>query len=205
MDHDNVVEDLLNQYAYQKERLMEQAGCPGVLRLDRLRVTARPRMEKLAHLIHNWDVTPELIMAAAFALAKKEKHPDGPMPNVLCSEKYLTRALSEFLQVPFAAVAQKRSLRVFLERKDFDFEQCCKELDAAGVTDLVTATVYPLEYRCLLAAMRLQKTALHFLTPEVLERMRNDRRVSMWLEHRGVKYVTLANSFNKNKNKQHEK
>lgn len=199
MTDESLIQELLDHYVYQKEQLVEAAG--GKVSLNRGRITSlmRPRIERMAELVHDWDVKPSVLMTAVFAWAKRNKHPDGPMPNMLFSVKYLTSALSNYLQVPYEVVMEKRSISAFLGRMDYEFDRFRDELDKAGVTDLVTATSYPVETRYLMAVMRLDSNAMFFMAQELLERMTQDQRVSFWLEHRGVKYEAVASHFNKRK------
>jgi hypothetical protein len=199
MNNEALVNDLLTQYVYQKEKLVEEAGGKGQLNRDRLKSLMRPRIERMAEVVQDWDVKPEVVMTAVFAWAKRNKHPDGPMPNMLFSVKYLTSAISNYLQVPYEVVMEKRSLSAFLERMDYEFERFRRELDGAGVTDLVTATSYPVDVRYLMAIMHLDWDSAFFMAQELLEVMTRDKRVSLWLAHRGVHYEAVASHFNKRK------
>jgi hypothetical protein len=194
---EHLIDSLVANYIHQKELLLEAAGVAGVLNRERLSDLMRPRIERMAELVQDWNVSPEVLMAACFEQARKNRHPDGPMPNMLFSEKYLTRSLSEFLQVPYEAVVQRKSMDAYLKRCDWDYEQTKKTLDTAGVTDLVTASTFPVEYRYLMAITRFDMESACYLAPELLQQMAADRRTSAWLEHRGVKYERVAAQFNK--------
>lgn len=196
-----LVEELLNNFLYQKRKLLEEAGHRGKMCLDRAAELARPRMEAMAEVIRDWFVEPDIVMEAVFAWAKHNKHPDGPMPNMFKSVKYITSALGYYLQVPYEVVVDKRSQKLFLERRDFEFTQMRIELEQAGVTDLVSATSYPVEVRYLLAVNKFQMMAAFYMAPELLKIMESDRRVVKWLAHRGVKYERVAAHFNKQKSK----
>lgn len=198
---ENLTQDLLNNYVYQKSLLLEEAGVQGALNEERLHILMRPRIEKMAAVIEDWDVRPDIIMAAVFGWAKRNRHPDGPMPNMLASPKYLMKALGDYLQVPFEAVSERRCMSVFMERKDFLYDQSKRELEKAGVTDLVTATTYPVEFRCLMALSKLDWEAVGYLAEETLIAISADRRVAMWLARKGVTYERLAKIFNNWKKK----
>jgi hypothetical protein len=199
MPDESLTDCLLIQYVYQKELLIKAAGGEGKLNRDRLKSLMRPRIERMAEVVRDWDVKPEVIMTAVFAWAKYNKHPDGPMPNMLFSVKYLTTALSNYLQVPYEVVMERRSMSAFLDRMDYEFTRFRDELEKAGVTDLVTATSYPVETRYLMAVMNLDWDSVFFLSQELLETMSRDARVCMWLSHRGVHYEVVASKFNKRK------
>jgi hypothetical protein len=154
----------------------------------------------MASVVHDWDVTPDILMEAIFDWAKFNKHPDGPMPNMLFSSKYLTKALSNYLQVPYEVVVDKRSAKLFLERRDFEFTRMRQELERAGVTDVTTATSYPVEVRYLIAVHRMDMESMFYMAQELLAMMSADRRVTKWLAHRGVLYERVAAQFNKRKN-----
>ena len=199
MTDQDLVKDLLNNYIYQKEKLLEAAGHRGKLDAGRLAELVRPRIEKMAAAIHDWTVDPDIVMEAVFDWAKYNKHPDGPMPNMLFSVKYITKALSHYLQVPYEVVMEKRSKQLFLERRDFEFTRMKQELERAGVTDLVTATSCPVDVRYLMALHKNDMTSAFYMAPEVLAMMKDDRRVRRWLEHRGAKYDRVAAQFNRMK------
>ncbi len=195
--NEQLVDDLLANYVHQKELLLEDAKCAGMLNKERLMTLMRPRIEQMAAVVHDWDIRPDMLMAAVFGWAKKNRHPDGPMPNMLLSVKYLTKALGDYLQVPYEAVVGKRSMKIFLERKDYEFRVAEAELKFVGITDLVTATSYPVEYRCLMALRKLDWDSVALMAPEVLEAASKDRRIRLWLDHRGVTYEKLAAIFNR--------
>lgn len=199
MAEESLIQTLVDNYVYQKEELIKEAGGKGRLDRDRLSSMIRPRMEKMAEVVKDWDVRPDILMTAAFAWARKNRHPDGPMPNMLCSVKYLTNALSNYLQVPYEVVMEKRSMDLFLERMDFEFERFRNELEKAGVTDMVSATSYPVEARYLISVHDLDWEAMFYMAQELLERMAGDKRVEMWLNHRGIEYRSVAAHFNKRK------
>lgn len=190
---------LLENYVYQKELLLEEAGVPGRLDRDRLMTLARPRMEQLAEIVENWDVPPDVLMAAVFALAKRNRHPDGPMPNMLTSVKYLSKALSSHLQMPFEAVQAAKSMAEWFKREDYHYEVFKKEMGEVGVTDMTTAGSYPVEWRYAAALEQMDWSALFYMAPEVLERMAADKRTHAWMNHQGIKYEAIAAFFNRNK------
>ena len=196
---DELVDALVGNYVYQKVELLKKAGMQGNVNTERLASMARPRIEKMADLVRDWAVRPDVLMEAVFAWAKYNKHPDGPMPNLLFSAKYLTKALSHYLQVPYEVVVEKKSVKLFLERMDFEFTRFTAELDKAGVTELATATSYPIEMRYLLAITRFRVDDAFYISQELLEKMQEDRRITMWLEHPGVTYAAVSKLFNKRK------
>ena len=199
---DTLTQRLLETYVYQKVRLLEEAGHEGRLDKERLAALSRPRMEKMAALVADWNIKPDVLMEAAFAWAKFNQHPDGPMPNMLLSEKYLTKALSHYLQVPYEVAQDRKCVGLFLQRMDFDFTRTRQELERAGVTDLSTATSFPIEIRYLMAVGRGDMEAAFYMSQELLERMSSDRRVALWLDHRGVRYERVAEYFNRKKKTQ---
>tara|TARA_R110002110_G_scaffold8326_10_gene41913 strand:- start:2332 stop:2940 length:609 start_codon:yes stop_codon:yes gene_type:complete len=200
VDH-NFVDSLLDNYIYQKEKLLERGGAQGALNQERLRSMVKPRVEKMALAIEDLNVSPDIVMSAVFAWANYNRHPDGPMPNMLHSVKYVTKALSHYLQIPYEVVSEKRCMTFFLERMDFDYRRIRGELAKAGVTDLVACPSYPVEYRYVMAASRLDMESAFFMAYELLDRMANDKRTTMWLNHRGVTYEKVAKHFNKMKSK----
>ncbi len=201
MTDEDLVRSLLDNYVYQKAKLLEDAGARGTLNKDRLRELVRPRIERMADVVRDWSVRPDILMEAVFSWAKYNRHPDGPMPNMLFSSKYLAKALSHHLQVPYEVVMEKRSVALFLERMDFEHERFRKDLEKAGDTDLSTATSYPVESRYALAFSQLDWDAVFYMSQEVLECMGKDRRVTTWMNHRGFTYSGIAGLFNARKKK----
>jgi len=201
-DHDALVEELLSQYAYQRSELIRRAGGKATLDVRRLKDLYRPHVVKMAAVVRDWNIRPDVIMAAVFDCAVKNKHPNGPFPNLLSSVKYLNQALSHYLQVPYETVSASHGVTAFLDRMDFEFGRVREELEKAGVTDLASATSYPVEVRYLLAVTKMDRRAMFFLAQEALSAMTRDHRVSMWLNHRGVRYEAVARLFNNMKEKQ---
>ena len=195
----DLFDELLDNYVYQKVKLLEEAGMRGGINTDRLRELARPRIEKMVPVVKAWRLRPDVVMEAAFAWAKYNRHPDGPMPNMLYSEKYLAKALSNYLQVPYAVVMEKRSMKLFFERMDFEHDRFRQELERAGVTDLSTATSYPLETRYLIAVSKMDWDDAFYMAQELLELMKRDPKVDLWLNHRGVTYEAVSKLFNQRK------
>lgn len=196
---------LLDNYVYQKERLLERAGACGHYNLARAAELQRHRIEKMADVVGDWNVTPDILMASVFEHAVRNRHPDGPMPNMLGSEKYIAKALSNFLQVPYEVVMEKRSTGLFLERRDFEYGRMRADLDRAGVDDLTSATSYPVEFRYIMAVSRIDLDEAFMMAEETLEKMAADGRVSMWMGHRGASYEKVAAAFNRRMKKIREK
>lgn len=199
MTDEDLHEELLDNYIYQKVKLLEDAGMQGAINTNRMRELVRPRIDKMLPVVKDWRLRPDVVMDAVFAWAKYNRHPDGPMPNMLYSQNYIAKALSNYLQVPYAVVMEKRSMALFFERMDFEFDRFRKELERAGVTDLSSATSYPLETRYLMAVSKLDWDDAFYMAQELLELMRKDPKVNLWLRHRGVTYEVVAKLFNKRK------
>jgi len=197
MADEHLVRELLDNYIYQKELILEKSGAKARLNKERLATLVRPRVEKMANLVEDWDVKPDILMSAVFAWAAYNRHPDGPQPNMLFSVKYLTKALGHFLQVPFEVVAEKRSMEIFLERMDYEYQRLKVELTMAGITDLSTAASYPVEVRYLIAFTNGKTEDVYYLSVELLEKLAKDKRTALWMEHRGVFYENVASVFNK--------
>lgn len=186
-------------YAHHRCELVKASGVRQLPNVDRLMSLFAPHAEAMAAVIADWQVSPETVMAAAFEMAKMNRHPNGPMPNMLKSAKYLTKAISEYLQIPYEAVVEKKSAKVFLDRLDFELSKYRDHLTARGITDLVSTTSYPLEIRFILALERMDREAMFLMSDELLRLMTEDRRVTTWLNHRGVTYEKLAALFNAEK------
>lgn len=204
MSVESLSESLLDNYVLQKVTLLEKAGYSGQVNRNRLREFAKTNMRYMAGIVADWFIDADILMEAMFDWARFNRHPDGPMPNMFRSEKYIVKALSHYLQVPYEVVAQKKCQDLFLERRDFEYRRVASELKSAGVTDLVSASSYPIEIRYMMAVHRLDMESAFFMAQELLERMREDRRVSFWLQHRRISYEIVARQFNRMKKKRSE-
>jgi hypothetical protein len=190
-----VVEELLGHYVYHKQRLLDAAGVRGQLDVGVVRELMRPRLEKMADAVVELDIDPGVAMEAAFALARRNRHPDGPMPNMLGSVKYLSKALSNYLEVPYEAVMERRSKHIFLAKMSESFERFAESIERSGV-DLVMATSYPTDVLYLMAVKRADWESVYQLSPALLEDLAKDRRRRMWMEHMGASYEAVAKLFN---------
>lgn len=193
---DLLEEELLKCYVYQKVRLLEESGLQGHVDTDRLRDLAVDRIKKMAPIVDEFHVRPDIAMEAVFSFAIRQKHPDGPMPNMLGSKSYIAKALSHYMQVPYAVVMERRSDKLFISKRDFAYDETEREMDQAGITDLATATSYPVECRYLMAINRGDWDAVFYISQELLSAMESDSRVSHWMAHKGVTYTSAAKVFN---------
>lgn len=199
---EDITQRLVDNYVHQKSQLLERAGFAGKMNHIRVASLIRPRAKKMAPIIRGWSVAPDVAMEAVFEWARHNKHPDGPLPSLLTSEKYLAKALGHYLQVPYEVVMQKRSQRLFMERMDFECERMRKEFAKAGVTDLVTASSYPVEFRYLVSVHRGDRESMFWLAPDLLKKMEGDARTTSWLRSRGIKHEHVAAQFNSWKRRQ---
>lgn len=197
----DLTDRLMDSYCYWKAKIAEDAGARGRVDTDRLRQVARPRIEAMAATVEGWDAAPHVIMSAAFEWALHNRHPDGPMPNLLASQKYLTKALGHYLQVPYEVVAEKKSMSLFFEKMDDAHARFRAELERAGVTDMSSSSSYPPENRYLIALGQGDRGAMFMIAHELLARMQADGRVESWLAHRGVAYAAVARLFNDERRK----
>jgi hypothetical protein len=161
-----------------------------------MRVTLAPHMEKVAAVVAEWDIDPAVLIEAAFAWAKKSRHPDGPLPNMLTSVKYLTNALCWHLELPREAIIEKRCNRTLLTKLDEDYKLNLEAIRLMKVP-LSFLTSYPVEHRYYLAACRCDRDEMRQMAPAVLERMAKNKLTAMWLASRGISYEGVAAAFNK--------
>jgi len=56
MPEEHLVQELLNQYVYQKQKLISNAGGKISLNRDRLRLLMRPRIERMAEVIEDGGI-----------------------------------------------------------------------------------------------------------------------------------------------------
>lgn len=192
----DITQKLVSSFIHQKERLMERSGVRMKLNWERMSLTLAPHMEKVATIVAEWDIDPGVLIEAAFAWAKKNRHPDGPLPTMLTSVKYLTNALCWHLELPREAIIEKRCNKTILTKLDEAFDQTVESLKDSAVP-LSFLSSYPVEHRYYLAICRLERDEIKQLAPQVLERLANDKLAAMWLASRGIKYEGVAATFNK--------
>lgn len=195
---EELTDKLVDNYIHQKELALQRAGVKTPLNCERLARMVRPNLERMAQVIADWDVTPGMVIEAVFSYAASNRHFDGPLPSLLYSVKYLSKALAYYMGVPYEAVMEKRSLAVYLAEMDEMHSRFRKEI---GTADITFATSFPVESRYLFAIERFDLISAAYLSPSLLERLAADRKVRRWMEHRGVRYEAVAEQFNKIKNK----
>lgn len=155
-------------------------------------------MEKLAELVKDWDVDPGLVIEAAFAQARRNKHPDGPLPNMMLSVKWLSKALSLHLELPWEVIAEKRSSSVLIEKLDEEYEKMLPEMLRCG-DDIHMMNSYPVEFRFVVVATRtFNRFSMKQMAPSLLALMAGNRKVCVWLESKGLTYGGIAKAFNAN-------
>jgi hypothetical protein len=182
--HGLLVDRLTREYVAQKEKLGRGRERKPEWR-ETIAEMIRPHMEKMARLVKDWDVEPDVLMVAAFELAKSRRHPDGPFPNMFYSAKYLSQALGRYFDIPYEEVMEKRSAAAWLERLDADFEKTCRQLEDGGLSP-VWLVGRPPEHRLIYALNKLDLMAARALVIETLEAATADYRVEKWLAHKGV-------------------
>ena len=193
---DQLIQTLTDHFILQKEKLLARAGSRTQVNRERMNATLRPHMEKVALLVQDWDIDPGLLIEAAFAWARRNKHPDGPLPTMLVSVKYLSKAISNHLELPFEVVAEKRSTQVLLDKLEEAYQRSLPALERAGVdVDMVVSA--PVEFRFAFAAGKFDRNAMKMMAPQLLELMARDRKTAMWLQTKGLRYETIAAAFNK--------
>lgn len=191
-----LIQTLTDHFIHQKEKLLARAGSRTEVNRQRMNVTLRPHMEKVALLVQDWDIDPGLLIEAAFAWARRNKHPDGPLPTMLVSVKYLSKAISHHLELPFEVVAEKRSTKVLLDKIEEDYQRTVPHMDQPG-RDIYMMVSVPVEFRFAFAAGKFDRYAMKMMAPQLLELMARDRKTAMWLQTKGLRYETIAAAFNK--------
>lgn len=191
-----LIQTLTDHFIHQKEKLLARAGSRTEVNRQRMNVTLRPHMEKVALLVQDWDIDPGLLIEAAFAWARRNKHPDGPLPTMLVSVKYLSKAISHHLELPFEVVAEKRSTKVLLDKIEEDYQRTLPSLESSG-KDVYMMSSAPVEFRFAFAAGKFDRYAMKMMAPQLLELMARDRKTAMWLQTKGLTYANIANAFNK--------
>ena len=197
-----LAEKLLENFVWQKKRLLERAGVrrAAVPDWETAQAAHGHHMEKMADVIKDWDVDPGLMMEAAFVWARRNRHNNGPMPSMLGSAKYLGQALGFHLDLPFEAVAEKRSRAAILEKMDEGFDATAAAFPTPNNFNLSVSTSYPPVFRYVIARRAGLDDAARNLAPDVLSRMTDDRRSAMWVEHSGFTYRQVAEHFNQQSN-----
>lgn len=185
-------EELLLEFLHQKKQLSVSAGVKHTPVPDWSRAVRiwGKHMKDIANVVRDWDIPPSIIMQAAFDHALRNRHPDGPQVTMLKSEKYLTNALSLHLELPVAAIRQRRSVELLMEIMDNEFAS------VSFPGDLLGFTVEDPCFRYVEARRRGEDVAAVMLAKDVLQRASNDRRMDKWLEHKGFPYMEIAKHYN---------
>jgi hypothetical protein len=188
-----VAEELLLEFLHQKKQLAERAGVKHTPAPDWTLATHiwGKHMSEMANIVQDWDIAPAIVMQAAFDQAKRNRHPDGPQVTMLKSDKYLTNALSMHLDLPVAAIRERRGQTILLEIMD-------KEFDSVKFPeDLLGFTVEDPCFRYVEARRRGEEVTAVMLAREVLQRTTDDRRMDKWLEYRGYPYLDIAQHYHR--------
>lgn len=192
--------NLLTHYLYQKLKLLERAGKKDLQTPDWQKAAQvyGHHMEKVADIIRNWDIEPGLLMEACFAWARKNRHANGPLPNMLTSQKYLTNALMYHLEIPYEVLQDRKVLDHLMADLDGSFEQTAAAIAGRSADEILTLTSYPLEHRVLMAwnATPRQDLVILHLAPELLARIAGDRRLDLWTRRHRMSYEDLAAYYN---------
>jgi hypothetical protein len=143
-------------------------------------------------------VEPSTIIEAAFAWAKRNRHPDGPMIQMLANRKYLLNALSYHLEVPKEAIMERRCKATILERMDDAFMDTCARAMQTDV-DLEMQVALPVEHRYVMAMHGGYTYSAKLMAPQVLDRLKGGANplLRYWLAQRGYPYEAIAEHFNK--------
>lgn len=186
-------EELLLEFLQQKRKLADNAGVKHTPIPDWNRAVHiwGKHMTEMANVVQDWDISPAIVMQAAFDQAKRNHHPDGPQMTMLKSDKYLTNALSTHLELPVAAIRERRGQSILLEIMDNEFNS------VKFPDDLLGFTVEDPCFRYVEARRRQEEVTAVMLAGEVLRRVTDDRRMDKWLEHRGYPYLEIAKHYHR--------
>ena len=193
---------LIQCYIYEKHKIRKAAKLDSHFDTERLELMAAPHMKVLAATVKNWNFKPDLIMESLFAYARANRQPDGPQWTMIKSVKYLMKALSWYLDMPWELINEDRSLDRWYKNMDKDFAETAGTLIRDKV-DIVMATSIPVEFRFVAAFISLQMDSAKEMAHEVLDRIEEDAKVGAWLEHRGFTYRQIAASFIPGRNRNH--
>lgn len=188
-------EELLEQFILQKYLLLKRAGVTKKLEWDLAVRSFGKVMEEVATIIQDWDVTPALLMESVFAQARKQKFPNGPMPNMLKSVKYLTAALSNYLELPTEAIRDRQTMaRLFASLDEAYATSQSKLCDTP--TKVAMHSSEPVEFKFLRLKEMGDSDMARMLAPLLLRKMEGNGKLSAWMETKGCGYCTVAESYN---------
>lgn len=194
---------LLEAWLYQKTLVQKRAGMPGnLMQWERAVALWGPPMERIASMIEPWDVSPGLIMEAAFASSRRKGHSQGPFLNAMFNERFLKQALSEHLDIPMERVLQMTRTSEIIAAIDRDYTRLLPSmLEVASINelDLLSAPNFPSVYRFfLLHSVGACKEVgiMRALAVDAIEEVEHDHRVLLWLGSRGISYDDLATVAN---------
>lgn len=190
--------DLLSCFIWQKQQLLKEAGSDrkAVADWETAKRFYGSAMEKMAVAVRNWDVTPDILMSAAFAWARKCRHFSGPHPNMLASTKFLTQALSFYLEVPKEIVEEMKSMERLMSKYDEAFQEHREAIATLAPEQLIVATSVPATFRYIVLRQAGSDKYARMLAAEVLDVLFRDARLRQWAARQGYAYDDIAAHFN---------
>jgi hypothetical protein len=189
---------LLACFIHQKQELLRRAGSSrkAVADWDTAKRLYGYTMEKMAAVTDWWDFTPEILMEAVFAWAHKCKHPNGPMPNMLGSTKYLTTALSYHLNLPNEVIADRKGFETMMQNYDAAYEESVEKLKQLPVDSVIQATFLPAVFRYVYLMKHGASNQSKWLAQEVLLAAGGDERLKAWMHRSGYSYASVSDHLN---------
>lgn len=186
-----LAEELLLEFLFQKTQIAKSAGVKNTPAPNWTRAAHLwgKHMETVARVVEDWNIPAPIIMQAAFEQAKRNRHPDGPQVSMLKSEKYLTNALSFYLDLPVALIVERKSMDIMLGVMDKEFAEVIFPADLLGFT------IENPCFRYVEARRRNEDVTAALLAPVVLSRLSEDRRMDKWMTHRNLPYMEIAQHY----------
>jgi len=201
--------DPFHYYMHEKNLIREAHGL-SPLRGDtanRQRPAVSKKMDELAAHCKHRNVDPYLWVKACFVYAKSQRHPDGPMINMLASPNYAAKAISHYLNIPIGVVWEKSKTSALVEKREEAFQKnrafLLKSLGAKTilpihVSELSMLHSVPAVDRLLVGI--LYPATWQWLSEQVMDEVEEDVVLQKWLESKGWPYEKLAERHNAIKN-----
>lgn len=201
--------DVMIYYVVAKNEIREKAGLRPIQKeaLNRAESAWQPAFQKVAAMCNALHVDAQLWVEACFALAFSQRHPDGPMPNMLASQNYAGKALSRYWNLPLAAVWKKSNPDNLIRERQDEFEASKRFLQKQGLFPATArsipdiASINSLSSLDRLLASPWVPEAWQWLGSMALEEARGSRQSMLWLDRIGWSYDTLAERYNTHGNR----
>lgn len=191
----SLIDIILTNIVYQKYKSLQMHGVESTLTVAKARRSWGKAASNLAEMCEKWVADPKVLVDAAWSYAKASRCPDGPMPNMLGSEKYIRKAVAHYLQLPSEAATHQLS-RDYVAQRALNFHK-------EQVVDIRKCLKDGGDIRFLTSVPALNRFIylgdLNFLranAADIMREVESDPKTEILAECLGWSYKNLARAIN---------